>query len=76
MSATVTDVPPDLTTVAWKPVLGHKGPYERAVNDNSLAYKRLLNRLQRAGGSFDSNSFHVWVFSDGVTIGRRAKIHE
>jgi hypothetical protein len=73
MSAIVTDLPPDLTTVAWKPVLGHRGSYEKAVNDGSLAYKRLLNRLQRAGGSFDSDSFHVWVFPDGLTIGRRSR---
>jgi hypothetical protein len=76
VSEMVTDVPPDLTTVAWQSVLVRAAPYEKAVNDGSLAYKRLLNRLQRAGGSVDSNSFHVWVFPDGVTIARRSKRHE
>lgn len=76
MSEAVTDIPPDLTTVAWKQALGRRGPYERAVDDGSLAFQRLLSRLQRAGGSFDSDGYYVWVFPNGRTIGRRAKRHE
>lgn len=76
MSEAVSDMPPDLTTVTWRQVLGRAGPFEVAINDGSLNFQRLLCRLQRAGGSFDSDSYHVWVFQDGVTIGRRAKRHE
>jgi hypothetical protein len=73
MNEAVSDVPPDLTTVMWKQALGRAGPYEKAINDGSLAYDLLLRSIERAGGSFDSNGYHVWVFPDGLTIGRRSK---
>lgn len=74
MSEIINDAPPDLNTVTWTWTVGPRGAYERAVNDGSAAFQRLLARLQRAGGSFDSDGYHVWVF--GKSIGRRAKRHE
>jgi len=74
MSEAISDMPPDLNTVAWTWTLGPKGAYERAVNDGTLAFQRLLVRLERAGRSFDTDGYHVWVF--GKSIGRRVKRHE
>jgi hypothetical protein len=74
MSEAINDAPPDLDSVAWTWTLGRAGPYERAKDDGSLAFQRLLSRLERAGGSFDSDGYHVWIF--GRTICRRAKRSE
>lgn len=76
MSATVSDLPPDLGSVPWRACIGQHGGFEKAVNDGSAAYRRLLEALKRHGGSADSNGFHAWVFLDGITIGRRPKRNE
>jgi hypothetical protein len=61
----------DMAKLSWEPAMGSAGPYERCENDGSLEFKAMLNDLLAHSGKLSKEGYFVWVFSSGLTVGRK-----
>lgn len=58
--------------ITWTAKVGNRGPFELSNNIENPDYLALLEFLKtHADGALASEGFYYWVFTDGVTIGRK-----
>jgi hypothetical protein len=70
----IQDAIPDMNGNVWKAAIGDHGPYEKCEQDpGNPSYTQLLKALSEHGGRMTIDTFFVWTFSDGKTIGRKQK---
>ena len=60
-----------LDEITWTKAEGKKGPYERAEEQDSVAFRALINDLDEQQGKLQREGYFIWLFSDGKTIGRK-----
>jgi hypothetical protein len=69
------DLPPDLSSIVWKPTAGPRGPFEIAeskTNAQVQAFTRLIQYLNNHQGRATVSGYFVWKFGDtSGSIGRK-----
>ena len=61
----------DLERITWTKEQGNKGEYEKAVEQNSIDFRALINDLDEHDGRLQRDGFFIWRFSQGNTVGRK-----
>ena len=61
----------DLEKINWASAEGPSGPYERTDDANNEHYRALRKDLKEHQGKMRKAGYFIWVFENGVTIGRK-----
>jgi len=59
--------------IKWSQEQGAKGPFQKSEDVDSLDFKNLIKDLNAHGGKLYENGWFVWLYQNGVTIGRKLK---
>jgi hypothetical protein len=62
-----------LEKITWTQETGNKGPYEKAVEQDNVDFRGLVNDLEAHNGKLQLNGYFIWKFSQGNSIGRKLK---
>lgn len=57
--------------ILWKKALGKKGEYERSEDVNNLEFKKMLQEINKNGGTLNRDGKFYWTFYNGYTVGRK-----
>ena len=63
----------DANKIKWEQTEGSKGPYERSNDVDSVDFKNLVKDLTAHNGKLTRNGLFYWLFTNGVTVGRKKK---
>jgi hypothetical protein len=63
----------DIEKIRWEDATGDKGPFQKSSDANSPDFKALLQDVQAHKGKLTAGGFFIWVFQDGVTLGRKKR---
>lgn len=63
----------DIEKISWSDATGDKGPFQKSSDDNSPDFKLLLKDVHGHKGKMTVAGWFVWVFQDGVTLGRKKR---
>ena len=66
----------DPDKIKWVKATGQKGPYERYPDSEqeplqTIEYNTLMDAIERHDGKYTHNGMFYWIFTDGITIGRK-----
>lgn len=61
----------DLQRIAWQDAQGQRGPYQKTDDVNNNDYKALRKDLKEHNGKMRKHGFFLWVFQNGITVGRK-----
>ena len=61
----------DMEKIKWNEATGPKGPFQQTDDVNNPEYKALREDLAKHSGKMQHQGFFLWVFQNGVTIGRK-----
>lgn len=59
--------------IKWIQTEGKNGLYDKAEPNDSLEYQDLLKEIKDHNGKMIKEGFFYWIFSDGLTIGRKPR---
>jgi len=65
--------PVDLEKVKWIETQGPKGKFEKSEDFNNLEFKKLVKTLAEHDKKMTIDSYFVWLFENGSTVGRKKK---
>lgn len=63
----------DIQRIRWESASGDKGPFEKSSDTNSQDFQALLKDTQAHKGKMTVSGWFVWLFQDGVTLGRKKR---
>jgi len=63
----------DVNKIAWQPVEGPRGLYEKIDGDTTPDYQGLLKDLQAHKGKMNIDGSFYWLFENQRTIGRKPR---
>jgi hypothetical protein len=63
----------DPAKIKWTQEEGFKGKYEKSEDVSNVDFKAMLKDLQEHKGTLWHQGYFYWVFTNGVTVGRKKK---
>jgi len=61
----------DPEKIKWEDKTGAKGPFQSSDDVNNSEFKALREDLAKHNGKFNLKGKFYWVFTNGLTIGRK-----